>query len=175
MHAQNKISGDTCEVSRPRLVLRVALAGNRDLPDSGGSLEKALLQLYTSVALRLSGLKDARTVYSVAEYYSVQKPAMRLVSGLAEGGDTLGFSVLRRCVAEGLTSGVEVSYAAVLAGPLEDYRRLRNEDHLSDFDEMARMCEYILELDGILAKPSPDTRLDSFRRKKRIRRSRDIY
>jgi len=146
-------------VRRPRLVLRVGFAGNRELPaDRMPDLRTALAAVYDVISSRLEeiapGIDVPGEAPPIARFYLNEAPLLRLVTGLAEGGDALAAQVLSERSGHG---SVQSENAAVLPFDLETYRRSRDQAFRATFDELVASCKWILELDGIYEKPAPDT------------------
>ena len=155
----------------PRLTLRVGLAGNR-------TIEPAMVTKVTAclnqVAARMAQtLADTATSdrNSIARYYlKGAKPLLRLITGLAEGGDTLGAEAFADLSTSPTTSGwVETDFAAVLPFDVQTYRDSRDAGFRQRFDEQALRCSHILALDGMYEKPASDTRLAKRRRARAYR------
>src|SRR5437867_5660314 len=79
----------------PRLVLRVGFAGSRDVPEAARQwLLETLACVFRSMARRLAEIAPGTPVQDgqaprIARFYSRETPLLRLITGLAEGADTL--------------------------------------------------------------------------------------
>ncbi|HCS89942.1 MAG TPA: hypothetical protein DIW77_07725, partial [Chromatiaceae bacterium] len=172
---------------RPRLVLRLGFAGRRDLGDQA-ALDRALDRVFASIGQCLAGLAPAAspTVHprpKIADFYDQQlPPLLRLITGLSEGADTAAALALERMPAlSGTTAAdidsarpasktaLETELAAVLPFDVASYRASRYGWFQAEFDRQAALCRYIVELDGIHARPEPDTDLARARRNKGYR------
>lgn len=146
---------------RPRLTLRLAFAGNRTLPaePATGSLQSTLRTVLESVAACLAGIPASaeRKPGRVAGFYAGDPPLIRLVSGLAEGGDDLAAQVVA-ALSRSEPPLAQWEIAGVLAYPRDDYRASRKTSFHERFDELVGQCRYIVELDGrYVPPPAPTT------------------
>jgi hypothetical protein len=132
----------------------------------------------------------------ISRFYARRSPLLRLVTGLCEGADWVAGEVLRQVqitpdpnqsthgnqsapstpATEGGGSAnlvnrtcLETELAAVLPFASEHYRASRPPGFLKYFDAQLARCAYVLELDGIYDKPSPDTPLAKQRRARAYR------
>jgi hypothetical protein len=64
---------------------------------------------------------------------------------------------------------LQTELAAVLPFAVADYRASRPKEFHQQFDQQLERCAYVLELDGIYAKPDPDTTLAKARRARAYR------
>jgi hypothetical protein len=158
--------------SRPRLCFRVGFAGRKDLPADAQThlttqLQTALQAIGQTLAEIAPGVPVAQGQEPrIASFYASERPLLRLVTGLCEGADLLAGKVLQQvqvvpdagCDAKP-EACLETELAAVLPFATEQYRASRPADALSEFDDQLARCAYVLELDGIYAKPNPDTDL----------------
>ena len=156
---------------RPRLVFRVGFAGNREVPEAMHQrLIETLAGVFRTVAQRLAEIAPGTPVAAstrprIARYYSQETPLLRLITGLAEGSDTLAVQALDRAVDDdSVKPPIAAELAAVLPFDLAAYRASRNAEFRADFDRQAARCAYILTLDGLYEKPDPDTPLARHRR-----------
>jgi hypothetical protein len=148
----------------PRLTFRLAFAGNRQLPEDTSICEKSLHDIFNHVAFTqyriiqksndvsfVPQTKDAEVTLianlescSVLDYYSLEKPLLRLVTGLADGGDLLAHRVFDSCQWE----TVEKEMATVIGCDLKSYRGTIGEGARQSFDLYASQCTYVQCLDG---------------------------
>ena len=156
---------------RPHLTLRVGLAGNRTIEPAmvakvSGCLDQVAARLAHTLATTASSDHD-----SIARFYAKgAKPLLRLITGLAEGGDTLGAESFERASANPIFSGlVETEFAAVLPFDLQTYRDSRDPSFRESLDRQAERCSHVLALDGIYEKPAPDTKIAKRRRARAYR------
>jgi hypothetical protein len=161
---------------RPRLVLRVGFAGNRELPDDGTApVREVLAYVFETITRQLIEIAPGQPLQpdhapSIAQFYSTQIPLLRLITGLAEGADSLAAQALDQVAAESsLKSEFDAELAAVLPFDLATYRTSRTEAFRAEFDREAARCAYILSLDGIFDKPDPDTQQAKDRRARAYR------
>ena len=163
---------DMKQPRRPNLVLRVGFVGNRWGPASTGSpetaalpavppneaaLKAALSHVLAVIEHQLAVLAtDAsdRGAKRIREFFSNEAPLLRLVTGLAEGADQLAAAALHDMA---VIPGVRHELAAVLPCDAATYRQTREAWHQPDFDASLARCAFVLELDGLCAKPQPDT------------------
>lgn len=171
--------------TRPDLVLRLGLAGNRwggsaDDPDTSplrpepsgvAALEAATAAVFDEVERQLLQIATDKTHDArgsrVAGFYSQNPPVLRLITGLAEGADQLAATALSRRASDG--SPVRRELAGVVPCTLAAYRESRKPWHRADFDAAVASCAYVLELDGSCEKPVPDTPLAATRRARAYR------
>ncbi len=158
---------------RPRAVLRLGFAGRRELaPAAEAHLRLALGRILAIMGQRLVALTPgvpaaAERAARVTQCYAPQPPLLRLVTGLCEGADALAAQVLADLAPAGEPpGGLETELAAVLPFDLVDYRDSRPDWFRAEFDAQAQRCTYILTLDGLHAKPGPDTPVAAARRAK---------
>ncbi len=150
----------------PRLVLRVGFAGNCDLPEGAtDALRKALELVFETIARQLIEIAPGEPDHPeraarIARFFSSEKPLVRLITGLAEGADAIADQSLHQAAAlPPLRDRFDAELAAVLPFDLASYRASRPGAFHAQFDEQAERCAYILTLDGVYDKPSPDTKL----------------
>jgi hypothetical protein len=155
----------------PRLVLRVAFAGLRDMQGEEARGKEMLTQVFGAICMDLEEISPAVEERrgkvppgGVVSFYSGELPLLRLITGLCEGGDDLADQAL-----QGVTTRVERELAAVLPCDVVSYRRVREEGFAGRFDEQAQRCAYIMTLDGYCEKPEPDTELAARRRHRAYR------
>ena len=155
------------ELDEPELVLRLGFAGNRNLPAAKlDSLREALLTVFETIG---TGLKEISTnaqrqgksqkikrAKPITRFYSDRPPLLRLVTGLAEGGDALAAETFLE-----KSGGTELRLetAAVIPFDRQSYANSRDEDFRTTFEALYNSCAYVLELDGVLDNPSTDTPL----------------
>jgi hypothetical protein len=132
----------------PDMVLRFAFAGNRNLPAQTGHIEEVLDALFECTAKRMvelkSGVLKRDDALNVHRFYSGEKPCLRIITGLAEGADSLAAEALKRLQ----NDRVRTELAAVLPFDAMTYRSSRDEDFRPLFDQQYNRCAYVLELDG---------------------------
>ena len=150
---------------RPRLVLRVGFAGSQRLDGSSGA-GTALGLVFETIAGALSSVAHGIAPRSrVYRFYSEEKPLLRLITGLCQGGDDLAARTLEAMRDDpSFGTSVTAEQAAVIPFDLPAYRASRPAGFLAEFDRQAARCAYILCLDGIYDKPDPDTPLAKNRR-----------
>jgi hypothetical protein len=164
-------------------VLRVGFAGRKELTEEergvvAGSLESVMQTL----AQRLSSIApgtpvDAGKEPAVSAFFSRECPLLRLVTGLCEGADAVAAEVLTKIAVSrdagssrpGREACIETELAAVLPFDVETYRGSRPAAFLPKFDEQLSRCAWVLALDGIYEKPTPDTPLAKHRRSRAYR------
>ena len=122
--------------SRPEAVLRVGVAGSRDL----GTAEAAVAASLTAVLSAIGNQFAASTHSSEAaptgragRFYSANPPCLRLVTGLAEGADALVANALDALP----VSNLRTELAAVLPFGSAAYRQSRSENFRPIFDAAA--------------------------------------
>lgn len=157
--------------SRPDRVLRVAFAGNRKLPNSApllSQLEDTLHQTLETIAERICtiGTPESETngkkeESQATDFYSHAPPILRLVTGLAEGGDDLAARALERLRNELPT--VRYELAGVLGFERSSYRDGRNREFRARFDELYDSSEYVVEADGLYDADSEIRRSRGYR------------
>ena len=140
--------------ARPRMTLRIGLAGIRNLNSAGQNdaddglprLQETLKEVFNSIGIACSQIltRAKQTENSVTRFYSDQKPLIRLITGLAEGSDAIGANALLHIE----TEDFETEFAAVLPWDRVTYRNSRDADFHSEYDSLIRKCRYVLELDG---------------------------
>jgi hypothetical protein len=149
---------------RPQLCLRVGLAGNRTIdPSKVSAITDRLVDIWAAAAERLTSATVNPDNRVTRFYNDQQRPLLRLVMGLAEGADTLGAEALEH-FAGVAPATIDTELAAVIPFDVHPYRESRDAGFLPSFDRFASRCTYILALDGIYQKPSPDTPLARLRR-----------
>ena len=86
--------------TKPRLVFRVAFAGNREIePKYELACSEALTSVFKSIGDRLAAIAPQTFIKRgdearVADFYHKKRPLLRLITGLAEGADALAAEVL---------------------------------------------------------------------------------
>jgi len=168
---------------RPRLVLRLGFAGRKELTASEQHLlAEALDSVMQTQAGCLASIAPGTPVEAgkeppVSAFFSKGCPLLRLVTGLCEGADAEAAGALTR-VSVSPDSGsscpvgtpcIETELAAVLPFDVETYRASRPHGFLPQFDEQLSRCAWVLALDGIYDKPTPDTPLAINRRSRAYR------
>lgn len=159
--------------SLPRLTLRVAFAGTRTLDAArtrflDTSLERALHLMGAELCSAIT--HGATSVRGVSRFYDRgSPPLLRLVTGLAEGADVIAHRVALRYASDRESTGVDAEVAAVLPCDLAAYRDSREPGFAQTFDRCAEACRYIVALDGVCDKPTPDTPLAQQRRSRAYR------
>lgn len=147
----------------PRLVLRVAFAGNRVLPDEA-PVNSALRSIWTALGQRLAEIAPSVPITAgkeppVSGYFSTERPLLRLITGLAEGADNIAWQTLHEVSSDTeltFAPHLDTELAAVLPCSLMDYRSDRETNFLPVFDTQATQCAYVVELDGIMTKDGSD-------------------
>lgn len=143
------------DLSRPRLVLRVAFAGSMDIPEhAAGAIQRALTGVFATIGEELAAVasraqQPTEENPSIARWYAAERPLLRLVSGLAEGADEIAVSSMRNL-------RVESEVAAVLPFEIAAFRDSRPEAYRARLDRLLQRCAYVLELDGNYFRPDPD-------------------
>ena len=150
----------------PDLVLRVGFAGNRQLPGDTGPLDRALDRVLSTVADELATILSAAPepldFKPITRFYSANAPCLRLVTGLAEGGDAHATAALDRLTERfsGRTAAsngkppvlrLRTELAAITPFSIGTYRESRAASFHESFDRRYAQCSYVLELDGIYA------------------------
>ncbi len=160
----------------PRLVLRVGFAGSQAVTAEAPLVAERLDQILEALALRVAQIAPGTPFESAARepwisrFYSNENPVLRLITGLCEGADVLGAQALERLERhEHLSPHVATELAAVLPFDLPVYRASRTPAYRAEFDRQAARCAYIVPLDGIYEKPTPDTPLARNRRARAYR------
>lgn len=139
--------------SKPDLVLRLGFVGTRKLPGNVFNLTDALQQVFSVIHEQMADIaKNKIAAETRTSYYSDSPPCIRLITGLAEGADTLAYEVLNATIPGKQplagTGSIKTELAAVLGCSIEEYRSKRDAAHLPTFDNMLRSCSYVLPLDG---------------------------
>lgn len=147
-------NGDRCLLDgKPRLVFRVAFAGNARFPDQvqPSAQQGRIHEVLEKIALCLDEIAPGtstqadESVPEIARFYSPEKPLLRVVTGLCEGADELAFEAAAAVARE----GVEVRHAGVLSFRVEDYWQSRTNYDPSDFRRRISACEYVVSADGL--------------------------
>ena len=155
------------ELDEPELVLRLGFAGNRNLPAAKlDSLREALRTVFETIG---TGLKEISTnaqgqgksqkikkAEPITRFYSDRPPLLRLVTGLAEGGDALAAETF---LDKSGGTELRLETAAVIPFDRQSYAISRDEDFRPTFEALYNACAYVLELDGVFDKPGSDTPL----------------
>ncbi len=168
---------------RPRLVLRVGFAGRKELTGNEQKLLDAVLEsVLHTIGRRLAAIASGIPVEQgkeppVSAFYSRQCPLLRLVTGLCEGADFVAGEVLSKvnipsdvnasCPVD--SRCLETELAAVLPFDVVAYRCSRPSEYQPQFDRQLARCAWVLALDGIYDKPTPDTPLARNRRARAYR------
>ena len=149
----------------PRLTLRVAVAGARALEGEAAQyVSDRWSRLLEALATELTHIGSRSSADSVTRYYAPETPLLRVVTGLSEGADTVIGQRTHEMHGRRQLNGVELELAAVIPASVGSYRDSRPASHHSVFDRLAAACSYVIALDGMLDKPSPDTALARRRR-----------
>lgn len=163
-------------VARPRLVLRIGLAGSMRVPASAESdLSASLTRIFSVTLKHLRDIgSDARSGIlprtRVTHYFSPEPACLRLVTGLAEGVDVLGVHSLNAATKDtALTGHVESDLVAVLPFDTDTYRTSRVPAFRNEFDRLLAICSYVVTVDGCFDSPHPDTPLAELRRARAYR------
>ena len=167
---------------RPRVVLRIGFAGQRDLPEGfekhlGPTLEAVLKIIGRQLAVTIpAGPVQSEKEPPIAAFFAKESPLLRLITGLCEGADATAAEVREQISGDReLTGGssacnrVETELAAVLPFDFPTYRKTRPSTFQEKFDATAKSCAYILTADGLYDKQNPDTHLAKARRAKAYR------
>ncbi len=134
---------------RPNLTLRLGFAGNITLPEDASGYRTTLDAVLSVTAQHLATIaggtvgKGAGT-FHVADYYEKNSTRIRLVTGLAEGGDTEAYEALTRLAAP----QVAKELAAVLGCDVLNYHDSRSSAHQASFRQQLGECAYVQVLDG---------------------------
>src|SRR4051794_40890194 len=96
----------------PDMVLRVGFAGNREMPiGNEAAVQAAIGEVLVVMAQRLAEIvkeaHDQKRAPKTIRFYSKNVPTLRLITGLAEGADSLAVLALGRLV----NSGVKPEFA----------------------------------------------------------------
>ncbi len=151
--------------SRPDLVLRIGFAGNRDLPlDAKGMIPDSINWLLDRIAHRLAefapGVEDPQTPPDspdhILQFYSKKRPILRLVSGIAEGADTVISKEFKRRkgASKEEVGKTHFRQSAILPFSVEAYRDSRDSEAQETFDELFEDCTHVIVSDGP-EKPYP--------------------
>ncbi|HEX6806610.1 MAG TPA: hypothetical protein VF118_01405, partial [Gemmatimonadaceae bacterium] len=151
-------------LEKPRLVLRVGVAGAIKLPESQRArLHELFAQVYRVLATRLEALSPSRDQSArpdICSYYSAgdddrpARPLMRVVSGLADGTDQIAFESLLAFECEARTSpskpGAHTDFELVAILPCDatSFRDNSEVKNKNAFDTLLGRCAYTIELDG---------------------------
>ena len=134
---------------RPHLTLRLGFAGNINLPEGAQAHRAALDAVLAATARHLAtipggtGNKGA-SAFHVSDYYEKNSTTIRLVTGLAEGGDTEAYEALKRLA----VPQVAKELAAVLGCDVQNYHDSRSAAHQAAFRTQLSECAYVQVLDG---------------------------
>jgi hypothetical protein len=155
----------------PVLSLRIGFAGKRNISKvETESIESALVKIYTLIVERLIEINSTNSTYSITKFYAKSNPQIRLITGLAEGSDELGSNLFDEVIKDRkLKQKISGEHVAVIPFEFSTYRNSRPESFQQRFDKLAKKCSYIINLDGIYDKPTPDTVLAKNRRNKAYR------
>lgn len=158
-------------ITKPDLVLRVAVAGQRELPEAArDGLVRRLDAVYgvlgeTVEALAPGAGEDPQAV-GISAYYAPAAPMLRLLTGLADGADQLAATTF---VAD-RRGRVRRALAAVLPFDAFTYRDRSPVEDKQGFDTLLADCEHVIELDGrYLPDPPPGAPPDDFPKRCRAR------
>jgi len=151
-------------LEKPRLVLRVGVAGAIELPESQrGRLHDLFTQVYQVLATRLEALapgRDASTRPDICSYYAAgdddrpARPLMRVVSGLADGTDQIAFESLLAFEREARTGAskpgarTDFELVAILPCDAQSFRDNSEVKNKRAFETLLGRCAYTIELDG---------------------------
>src|SRR5690348_6970683 len=151
-------------LEKPRLVLRVGVAGAIELPESQrGRLHELFTQVYQVLATRLEALapgRDASARPDICSYYAAgdndrpARPLMRVVSGLADGTDQIAFESLLVFEREARTGAskpgarTDFELVAILPCDAQSFRDNSEVKNKRAFDTLLGRCAYTIELDG---------------------------
>ena len=136
------------EPARPGIALRIAVAGNRNIePEPEPHLSSRIVEAFSAIEAAVLSLPSARRPSGGPDRsgaYSGRLPALRLVSGLADGGDQIASEAFLASSSD----RVERSIAAILPFDVDTYRDRSRIDNVACFGALLRACCYVLELDG---------------------------
>ena len=136
--------------SRPEIVLRVALAGNRKL-QAESELRARLKEVFSALETTLLALaQKARTERGARNYYAEAAPAIRLISGLADGADQIGSDAFL----SGRSDRVRREISAVFPFGVDTYRDRSAIENKERFGTLLAECRYVFELDGSIGDPA---------------------
>lgn len=151
-------------LEKPRLVLRVGVAGAIKLPESQRHrLHELFGQIYRVLATRLEALSPARDRSArpdICAYYANgddekrARPLIRVVSGLADGTDQIAFESLLAFECEARTSPAnpgarsDFELVAILPCDATAFRDNSEVKNKTAFDTLLARCAYTIELDG---------------------------
>lgn len=148
--------------SLPRLVLRVGFAGNKDLPDNECvQLKETLERIFKIFGDALTNIapndRRNRDYRSFSDFFSCERPLLRLITGLCEGADTSAWKALKEIDttsdSDNESRRFDTELAAVLPFDVETYRQCRDKSFHNEFNEQLNDCSWIQVLDGIYDKP----------------------
>ena len=166
-------------IHKPRLVLRVGVVGAIHLtPEQRQILTPRLnevLKVLTGCIQELSpGVPPFATAPQISSYYAGEKPlegaapapenypVLRLIGGLADGADQAAFEALR-CLEKQSRQTTELAgrctrfeLAAVLPCDAVAYRDNSRVKEKDVFDGLLGACRFVIELDGLCPRKSPD-------------------
>lgn len=132
------------------------MAGARELtPEGRQRVVECWRQVSTTIRGELHTIHDGRSRGGIARFYDAAPPIFRVVTGLAEGVDSLVARAALDATAQG--SDVATELGAVLPSDPVQYRESRDADHRVVFDTLLTACSYVVTLDGHMARPDPDT------------------
>lgn len=151
-------------LEKPRLVLRVGVAGAIRLPESQhGQLHEMFTDVYRVLTTRLEALSpglDSASRPDICSYYAAgdddapSRPLMRLVSGLADGADQVAFESLlaferdARARRSGAGARTDFELVAILPCEAAAFRDNSEVKNKTAFDTLLARCAYTIELDG---------------------------
>lgn len=158
-------------LEKPRLVLRVGVAGAIELPESQRArLHELFTQVYRVLATRLEALApghEESTRPDICSYYAsgddqqAARPLMRVVSGLADGTDQIAFESLLAFECDSRTgpskpgARTDVELVAILPCDAQSFRDNSTVTDKRTFDELLARCAHTLELDGWCVPHAP--------------------
>lgn len=142
-------------LERPRLVLRVAVAGNRKIDETElDCLTKRLKSVFEALEDALLQFGTPERVPDLSRLYSSEKPTLRLLTGLADGVDQIAPELWL----EKENAAVRRQLFAVLAAKVGDFR---DNSSVQDKARFATLLPQnptrVIELDGDFTETgSPD-------------------
>jgi len=129
---------------RPGIVLRIAAAGNRKInPTSEPAISTRVVEVLSTIEAAMLSL-PAYEHSEAGVAYAAEKPALRLVSGLADGGD----QIASEAFLASRHDDVDRSMTAVLPFDVDTYRDRSPISNVARFEKQLAVCRPVLVLDG---------------------------
>ncbi|MDC0502790.1 hypothetical protein OAN94_00815 [Verrucomicrobiales bacterium] len=103
----------------------------------------------------------------ITEYYDQdQPPLLRLITGFAEGADTLTNDGLDKAATstKDLSENLKTEHTGVLPFPLDQYCESSDADHRATLDTLVAKSVWVLTLDGVYEDPKLHTPVATKRR-----------